>query len=158
MPPFCCEEKAKMAEGFEFEIEGLEELERDLRKAIKTAPAQAEETLLEVAKDFKKSAKRRANSELKPHAREGDQKKKSIKRKWGHKKVEDNIGATVMVWNSARHFHLIENGHNLVRGGRIVGFVAGKHIMEKTKNEYENIIPERFEQMIDEILKECDLN
>ena len=59
---------------------------------------------------------------------------------------------------SARHFHLIENGHNLVRGGRIVGFVPGKHIMEKTRNEYENIVPQRFEEMVDEILKEGDLN
>lgn len=67
-------------------------------------------------------------------------------------------GITALVWNSARHFHLIENGHNLVRGGRIVGFVPGKHIMEKTRNEYENIVPQRFEEMIDEILKEGDLN
>lgn len=79
-------------------------------------------------------------------------------RKWGTKVIEENVGATALVWNSARHFHLIENGHNLVRGGRIVGFVPGKHIMEKTRNEYENIVPQRFEEMIDEILKEGDLN
>jgi len=147
-----------MAEGFDFQIDGLEELERDLKEAIRKAPAQAEETLIEIAKDFKKSAKKRANSELKPHDREGDQKKKAIKRKWGHKLVDDNVGATVLVWNSARHFHLVENGHNLVKGGQIIGFVAGKHIMEKTRNEYENIVPQRFEQMIDDILKEGDLD
>lgn len=147
-----------MAEGFDFQIEGLEELERDLKKAIKKAPAQTEETLIELAKEFKSSAKKRANAELKPHEREGEQKKKAIKRKWGHKLVDDNLGATVLVWNSARHFHLIENGHNLVRGGRVVGFVPGKHIMEKTRSEYKNIIPDRFEKMIDEILKESDLD
>ena len=147
-----------MAEGFDFQIDGLEELERDLKKAIKKAPAQAEETLVEIAKDFKRAAKKRANSELKPHNREGDQKKKAIKRKWGHKMVDDNIGSTVLVWNSAPHFHLIENGHNLVKGGQIIGFVAGKHIMEKTRNEYENIVPQRFEQMVDDILKGSDLD
>lgn len=147
-----------MAEGFDFQIEGLEELERDLKKAIKKAPAQTEETLIQLAKEFKNSAKKRANSELKPHEREGEQKKKAIKRKWGHKLVDDNVGATALVWNSARHFHLIENGHNLVRGGRVVGFVPGKHIMENTRNEYKNIIPDRFEKMIDEILKESDLD
>jgi len=53
---------------------------------------------------------------------------------------------------------LIENGHNLVRGGRVVGFVEGKHIMEKTRNEYESVVPERFENMVDDILKERDLD
>lgn len=145
-------------EGFEFNIEGLEEFERDLQKAVEKAPARAEETLVELGKDFKKSAKKKANSQLKAHNREGDEKKKAIKRKWGHKLVDENMGATVLVWNSARHFHLIEDGHNLVRGGRTVGFVPGKHIMEQTRNEYENIVPQRFEEMVDDILKESDLN
>lgn len=141
-----------------FEIYDLEELEEDLKKAIKKAPAQAEETLLKLAKDFKKSAKKKANAELKPHKREEEQEKKAIKRKWGHEVVDDNIGATALVWNSARHFHLIENGHNLVKKGRPIGFVPGKHIIERTKNEYEDIVPQRFQQMIDDILKECDLD
>ena len=148
-----------MAEGFEFNIEGLEELERDLRKAIKKAPAQVEETLIDLAKEFKSAAKKRANAELKSHKRKEDQKSKSIKRKWGHKLVNDRLGATAMVWNSARHFHLIENGHNLVKGkgGRVIGFVPGKHIMEKTRNEYADIVPKRFEKMVEDILKENNL-
>ena len=68
------------------------------------------------------------------------------------------MGATALVYNSARHYHLIENGHNLVKGGQIIGFVPGKHIMEKTRNEYENIVPQRFEQMVDDILKGSDLD
>ncbi len=42
-----------MAEGFEFSFEGLEELERDLEKAVQKAPIQAKETLIELAKEFK---------------------------------------------------------------------------------------------------------
>lgn len=147
-----------MSSEFEFEFEGLEELERDLTKAIKACPTKAEDTLKDIAKDFKKSAKKRANSELKPHERAGGDKNKAIKRKWGHKLVDENMGATALVYNSARHYHLIENGHNLVKGGRIIGFVPGKHIMEKTRNEYENIVPQRFEQMVDDILKGSDLD
>lgn len=147
-----------MAESFEFRFEGLEEFERDLKNAIKKAPAQAEETLIELAKEFKNSAKKKADSELKHIKREGDSKKYAIKRRWGHKLVDDGLGATVLVWNSAPHFHLVENGHNLVRKGRIIGFVPGKHIMEKTRNDYKDIVPERFEKMVDDILKESDLD
>ena len=147
-----------MSSEFEFEFEGLEELEKDLTKAIKACPTKAEDTFKDIAKDFKKSAKKRANSELKPHERTGGDKNKAIKRKWGHKLVDENMGATALVYNSARHYHLIENGHNLVKGGQIIGFVPGKHIMEKTRNEYENIVPQRFEQMVDDILKGSDLD
>lgn len=151
-------EEDNVADGFQFSVEGLEELERDLKKAIKKAPAQAEETLIELAKEFKKSAKKKANAEMKTHKREESQKKKAIRRKWGHKLVDDKLGATALVWNSARHFHLVENGHQLVRGGRVIGFVPGKHIMEKTRNDYKDIVPERFEKMVDDILKESDLD
>lgn len=147
-----------MADSFEFCFEGLEEFERDLKKAIKKAPMQAEETLMELAKEFKKSAKKKAKAELKPHEREEQQKKKAIERKWGHKLVNGGLGATVLVWNSAPHFHLIENGHQLVKGGHVIGFAPGKHIMEKTRNDYKNIVPERFEKMVDDILRESDLN
>ena len=69
-----------MSSEFEFEFEGLEELEKDLTKAIKACPTKAEDTLKDIAKDFKKSAKKRANSELKPHERTGGDKNKAIKR------------------------------------------------------------------------------
>ena len=147
-----------MADSFEFSFDGLEEFQHALEKAIQKAPAQAEQTLLEVAKEFKASAKRKANSELKHVEREGDDKKWAIKRRWGHKMVDDRLGATVLVWNSAPHFHLVENGHNLVRGGNVIGFVPGKHIMEKTRHEYEDIVPERFEKMVEDVLKESGLD
>lgn len=147
-----------MANEFRFDFDGLEELQRDLEKAIKKCPAQAEETLKDLAKGFKASAKKKANSELKSHDREGDQKKKAINKKWGSKVVDESVGMTALIWNSARHFHLIEHGHNIVRGGRIVGFVPGKHIMEKTRNDYKDKVPKCFEEMLDNILKESDLN
>lgn len=146
-----------MANDWNFETTGLYELERDLTKAIKQCPEQAKETLNTLGKDFKKTAKKKANSELKPHERAADQKNKAIKRKWGSKVVDESVGMTALIYNSARHFHLVENGHNLVRGGRVVGFVAGKHIMEKTRQEYSNVVPETFEKMVDNILKGCDL-
>lgn len=148
-----------MAEGFEFQIEDLEELERDLEKAIRKCPVQAKETLNGLAKEFKKSAKKRANTDLGTHAREGDDKKWSIKRKWGSKVIDDSVGMAALIWNSAPHFHLIENGHNKVLWGKQTGgFVPGRHIMEKTRNDYKDVVPERFQEMVDDILKGCDLD
>lgn len=146
-----------MSEGFRFEVTGLEEIERDLAQAVRKCPVQAENTLLKVAKKFKKSAKQRAEAELQPHEREDGQ-EKAISAKWGHKKVGDNLGCAVLVYNSARHFHLIENGHNLVKNGQTIGFVPGKHIMEKTRNEYREIVPKELEKMVDNILKEGGLD
>ena len=48
-----------MTESIEFNVDGLEELQRDLEKAIKKCPATAEDTLLDIAKDFEKSAKKK---------------------------------------------------------------------------------------------------
>lgn len=147
-----------MTGGFEFSFEGLEGFQHDLEKAIRKAPVRAEETLVELAKEFKDSAKQKANAELKSHERTGSEKNKAIKRKWGMKVINERVGATALIWNSARHFHLVEHGHQLVRGGRVIGFVPGKHIMEKTRNDYKDIVPERFEKMVNDILEESDLN
>lgn len=147
-----------MAAGFEFNIDGLEELERDLTKAIRRCPEYAGETLTGLAKEFRASATKRAKTELKHVKRKKDGKKWAIGRNWGHKLVGDSVGMAALVWNKAPHFHLVENGHNLVRNGQTVGFVPGKHIMEKTRNEYQDVIPERFQKMVDEILEECDLD
>lgn len=147
-----------MAEGFEFSFDGLEKLERDLEKAVTKAPLQAKKTLKKLAKEFKTSAAERAETELNHLDRTGEDQKKAIGEKWGSKIVDDRLGMAALVWNSAPHFHLIENGHNLVRGGHVIGFVPGKHIMENTRNDYKDIVPERFEKMVDDILKESGLN
>lgn len=144
-----------MSEGFEFKIDGLEKLEEDLKKAIKKCPAQTETTLKKIARKFKNSAQKRAESELMPHNSDS---KKAINANWGIKTVGENQGMTALVYNSARHFHLIEDGHNLVKGDKIIGFVVGKHIMEKTRNEYKEIVPKEFQKMVDNILKESDLD
>lgn len=101
-----------MAAGLDFEIEGLEELERDLTKAIQTAPEKAKETLKGIGKDFKNAAKKRANSELKPHERTGSEKNKAIKRKWGTKVIEENVGANKVVKAGKTPTHTIISNVN----------------------------------------------
>ncbi len=97
-----------MAAGLDFEIEGLEELEKRFNESNSDGTGESKRNTKRNWKDFKNAAKKRANSELKPHERTGSEKNKAIKRKWGTKVIEENVGATALVWNSARHFHLIE--------------------------------------------------
>lgn len=135
--------------SFNFTIEGMDELERDLTEAIGEYPATMREGLKGIAKDFRKSVRAKTPD---GSIHKGDAKTK-LRRKFGIKMLEDGAASMALVYNSARHFHLVENGHNLVRGGQTVGFVPGKHMMEQTRNEYEGIVPERFENLCDEVLR-----
>lgn len=139
---------------FNFQMEGIEELEDDIRKAIETCPKELKKGLNDIANDFRKSARKRT-PDNKNH--KGNPKLK-LKRCYGKWAFVEGDKTGVLVYNSAPHFHLVERGHQLVRGGRVIGFVPGKHMMEKTKDEYEEIVPERFEKILDDILKECDLD
>lgn len=153
-------ERIDMEDGLNFNVEGLEELERDLKKAVKKYPATMQEGLKSIAKDFKKSVKKRT-PDGKNH--KGDAVTK-LRKNYHIKMQDDGLISEAVVYNDAPHAHLVEDGHQLVKGGKlskgghVIGFVQGKHMMEKTRNEYKDIVPERFEKMIDDILKESDLN
>ena len=135
--------------NFEFNIEGLDELEKDLREAIADYPITMKEGLKDIAKDFRDSCKKKTPNN-KNH--KGDAKTK-LRRKFGIKMLDDGDATAALVYNSARHFHLAENGHNLVRGGKQVGWVPGKHMMRDTQVEFEGKLPDRFEKLVDETLR-----
>lgn len=144
----------------DFEIEGLEELERDLKEAIKKCPETMRSELKNIAKDFKKSVKSRT-PDGKNHKGNTDTK---LRKNFHLKMQDEGVASRAIVYNNAPHAHLVEDGHRLVKGGklgnggRVIGFVPGKHMMEKTKDEYEEIVPERFEKILDGILRERDLD
>ena len=138
--------------NFEFELEGLDELESDLRFAMEEYPKEMRSGLRKIANDFKKSCKART-----PDGKTSKDASKKLRRKFGTRTKVEGDTTLALVYNSARHFHLVENGHNLVRGGQVVGWVPGKHMMEQTRNEYQEEIPERFEALTDQILRRNNL-
>ena len=113
--------------SFDFKIEGLDE--------------------------FKKSCKARTPD----GADDNKDQSKKLRNKFGVKTKIEGDTTLALVYNSARHFHLVENGHNLVRGGKVIGWVPGKHMMEQTRNEYQDIVPEKFEQLRNEVFGRHDL-
>jgi hypothetical protein len=139
---------------FELKMEGIEELENDIKAAIEKSPKELKKGLDKIGNDFRKSARKRT-PDYKKH--KGDPKKK-LKRRYGKWTFVEDDKTGITIYNDAPHYHLVEQGHNLVKNGQIIGFVPGKHMMEQTRNEYENIVPDRFEEIIDNILKECDLD
>ena len=138
--------------SFEFELEGLEELETDLRFATNEYPKEMRSGLRKIANDFKESCKART-----PDGKKSKDASKKLQNKFGVKTKIEGDTTLALVYNSARHFHLVENGHNLVRGGQVVDWVSGKHMMEQTRNEYQDIVPERFEKIRDDIFRRHDL-
>ena len=138
--------------NFEFELEGLDELESDLRFAMEEYRKAMRSGLRKIANDFKKSCKGRT-----PDGKTSKDASKKLRRKFGTRTKVEGDTTLALVYNSARHFHLVENGHNLVRGEQVVGWVPGKHMMEQTRNEYQDIVPERFEQLRNEVFRRHDL-
>lgn len=51
----------------------------------------------------------------------------------------------------APHTHLIENGHKVIRGGKIVGWVPGKHMYRNALNQLSGELLQDAEKMINEL-------
>ncbi|CAI3699786.1 conserved hypothetical protein [Clostridium neonatale] len=66
----------------------------------------------------------------------------------------DKNNNSVRVYGGSPHAHLIEYGHRQIVDGKEVGFVEGKHVFEKAKNEFESEFNSDCEDFAEDILKE----
>lgn len=142
----------------DFIISGFEELQSDIKKAISYYPNKAEKTLEGEGRKFKKLAKENTNKMVK--TRTGNLTK-------GYRTTKatgfrENMEVNFMAENKKNpHFHLIENGHDVYAGKKgkavKVGYKSGYHMIQRTKEEYKEILPKSLEKMRDEILKEAGL-
>ena len=135
-------------------VDGLEELSKDLEKLVSKYPDRAGDLLRKSAREFRKKYVQNVRSNVKHTSGRGKSLTKLATTKvyplqgLGKKQYVD-IGST------APHFHLYERGHTMVTpGGRTVGRVEGRKMMERTVDEYNEKLPEIAQGMIDELLKE----
>lgn len=64
----------------------------------------------------------------------------------------------VTISAKAKHFHLIEHGHELVtHDGRVIGFVPGYHMLDQAVKKADKEFPEAVSKMVDELMKEAKL-
>lgn len=143
---------------------GLEELRADLERAARLCPERAGKTLKQSGNKFKKRVQKLAREQV---------------------KTDENltkgflvtspkcVGTEISVSFSAQgkknpHWHLIEDGHDLVRpytrngvrqknGGEQIGHVPGIKVIPKARNEHRSELEQDLTAMIDAILKETDL-
>ena len=139
-------------------VDGLDELQADLEKLIKRYPDKAGDILKKNAKDFRKEYITNVQGAVKHSSGKSKSltKTKNVKiypiRGYGKDQSVD-VGAT------SPHFHLFERGHNKIIPWMpsVTGTVEGRHVMEKSINDYEDKMPEVVQKMYDELLKEGNL-
>ena len=136
-----------------FEIDGLDELEKDLMKAQEEFPKEMRSELRKIANEFKRECIKKT-----PQAQHHRGNPKSaLRKKYGTRTIQNDDETLALVFNSAPHFHLVEKGHELVKNGKTIGWVPGKHMMEQTRNEFAPKVPEKFEKALDNVLKKNGL-
>ena len=129
----------------ELEIEGYEVCKETLSKVILETPLAAKQGLRLAANGLRKDARARTPDS-------GKESKQKLKKKYGVKVIEEGLNMKALVYNSAPHFHLVEQGHELIINGKNCGFVLGKHFFEKTVDEYDEKMPQIVENMINKEL------
>lgn len=167
---------------FGFELKGIDEFAADIERCLKEYPEEASRKVYNLAGKFTKDV----NEKFPSNYETG---KRSLPRSWKRERERTMFtGYTIRVnvSNKSPHFHLVENGHEMVitpiayaihanrksgskaskKRKRIKeakfkkehrGFVPGKHYCEKTRNEWQEKYPEEIEKFLNKMLKDRNL-
>lgn len=158
-----------MGSSINVQITGLSELARDIQHAANLAPKEFQKGMKEITKKFMDDLKDEAANTYESTAFITS----------GFKMSPVNVANDVF-WsyfypeakgNKGHAWHLQEFGYELVRpnwksrakmiryknGGQRLGFVPGKHLVEKVLPEFEEYMDEAVTDLIDTILEENNL-
>ncbi|QEK13724.1 HK97 gp10 family phage protein (plasmid) [Crassaminicella thermophila] len=144
-------------DGFDFS--DLDNFQKKLlQKAQKEFPRETYRFMRKAGTKKKRYIKRRANQLVKKDKNNSSKEgranyHKSWKRGKAYKRNKDN-SYNVQVRNNSYHGHLIEYGHRQVtKDGKEVGFVPGKHVLEKASKEFQSQFYKMIEDWLDEMLE-----
>ena len=142
---------------------GFEELEKTLKKMESKYPSKADAVLMSLG--------RAALAKTKDKTPVG--KTKKLKGSWRVKRPKKYGNTRVVRLQSvANHAHLVEDGHEIVNGGRArgrnqfqkvalgvkqKGRVEGRHMLRGGMKETEVAFYKKAEKMLDDLIKEAEL-
>lgn len=151
--------------------QGLKELQGTLKQMADEFPFEAETALDKMGRKFKKAVIEKtptggeavkAREKLK-NGQPLNKKQRAIQRRISRHALDksykteiEGYGADKQVnfWSEAPHFHLIERGHKKVnKKHQVTGFVPGLHMVERTCQEFEEIMPGETEKIIEKVMK-----
>ncbi len=120
---------------------------------------------IETSKEIKKFLNKQGNKGKKISLKVA---KAKVKKKTGtyHKRIkkgkvykDDNGTWGVRIYSNAPHAHLIEDGYDLVKGGKkgkggkVIGRVKGKKVFSKFEKDYAKHFHKECENLVDELLE-----
>lgn len=135
-----------MADDFNIEFTGLEELQNKLEEVRNRFPGEGEKILQKTGRKLRKLAKDK--TPLGPG-------RKHMKDKYKLSKINyEKDGININMTNTSPHFHLVEKGHRQVtKDGREIGFTPGKHMVETSMIELQQEFPQELGKWLDKILE-----
>lgn len=144
------------------EISGLDELAEDFRIVARKYPDRAGEELRKSARALRKDLVNLVIEKTQEHLTEDGEKTKRSLTKLSSYEISQvhgyNERQSVDISAKSPHFHLIEHGHELLsHKGEHIGFVDGKHLMDATRKDYQQKLPERIEKMANNLLESENL-
>jgi hypothetical protein len=132
-----------------FEITGLDEFKTHIKIVANEFPGTCEKHLKRVGNKFKKELKKASPDSGKDH-------KNKLSESWTSD-VQGYTGEDLQmnIWSNSPHFHLVDRGHvQKTKSGKVVGFVQGKHFLEKTAQKIESdVLPKEMEKLYKDISK-----
>ncbi len=154
-----------MAESVSFKVEGLDELEEALQTAVRLYPDVAAEALKASALKFASQARKQMKEDIpESTGRVMSGFRTSPVHGYGAYMEVDFLAEG----RSNPHFHLVENGHNVVipynknkkprkDGGKLVGWTPGYHSLDGVRARYEHEIPKDLEDTLTRVLGKAGL-
>lgn len=136
----------------DFDVEELNDMFRYMDEIVETLPRKANSFLKKEAGKLRKKTIARVKEKV---GKQTGNYIKGIKKGKPYKYDGEN---SIRVYNSARHAHLIEYGHEIIdKNGKNHGFKDGHHIFEDTKRRFTEEFYSDCGDFVDELLDDGTL-